>query len=115
MGALSGELLNGDPLAGAIGAVIGENVGKQLRKEMEQAGIKLGHPDYELAVDRAINIAKFTAIAASSVLNRDPDAASLPAAKAARHNAFSYNPDLPDLDQAIRNAEHDVEDMVEGI
>jgi hypothetical protein len=95
VGALSGELLKGDPLSGAIGAVVGENVGKKLRDVMEEAGITEKHPDYEREVDRAVNIAKFTAVAAASALNKDPDAASLAASNAARHNSFFVAPALP--------------------
>jgi adhesin HecA-like repeat protein len=115
VGALSGELLKGDPLSGAIGAVVGENVGKKLREEMEEAGITQDHPDYDLSLDRAINIAKFTAVAAASALNKDPDAASLAAANAARHNSFSYHPDLPSMDQVVTDTRRFVEDIHEGI
>ncbi|MGN6671450.1 MAG: DUF637 domain-containing protein, partial [Candidatus Nucleicultricaceae bacterium] len=105
VGAVAAEIKKGDPLAGALGAVVGEAVGKRLRAEMDEAGITDKHPDYEQAVDHAVNIARFTAASVACCLNKDADDAVFAAANAARHNTFHHAPTYNLEDQIQREKE----------
>ncbi|KAB2834009.1 MAG: hypothetical protein F9K49_05830, partial [Caedimonadaceae bacterium] len=87
VGAVAAKIKNGDVAAGALGAVIGRAVGKSLREEMDKESINEGHPDYEKALDHAVNIACFTAAAFACALNRDADDAAFAAGNTARYGA----------------------------
>ncbi|MGN6670333.1 MAG: DUF637 domain-containing protein, partial [Candidatus Nucleicultricaceae bacterium] len=115
VGAAAAEIKKGDPLAGALGAVVGEAVGKRLHAEMDESGIDEDYPDYEQAIDHAVNIARLTAASVACGLNQDAEEAAFAAGNAARHNAWSYNPSLPTLDQIATDVRHFVEDVDNGI
>lgn len=115
VGAAAAKIKNGDVVAGALGAVVGEAVGKRLRAEMDESSINEDHPDYEQAVDYAVNIARFTAASVACGLNQDAEEAAFAAGNAARHNAWSYNPYIPSVDQIETDVRRFVEYVDEGI
>ncbi|KAB2836828.1 MAG: hypothetical protein F9K49_01170, partial [Caedimonadaceae bacterium] len=92
VGAAAAKVRDGDVAASAIGAVVGRAVGNHLLEEMDQYGIDEDHLDYERALDRAVNIARFTAASFACVLGQDAEDAACAAGNAARYGTVPSSP-----------------------
>jgi adhesin HecA-like repeat protein len=115
LGAASAALMKGEPVAGAIGAVVGEIAGDLYREEMEKQGrFNPSTTDFEKIQERGVDIARFTTAAIATLLNQDAEAAALTAGNAARYNALSVFGGR-DLENLQKDTKRLVDELKEGV
>ncbi|WP_085784439.1 DUF637 domain-containing protein [Candidatus Nucleicultrix amoebiphila] len=112
LGAVSAALMEGEPITGAIGAVVGEMVGDLYREGLE--GQNNGHPeseDTQALIDRGVTIARFTAATLACFTGQDPDVAALTAGNAARYNALAVSEKTRDVLVSLDEIEEELKSL----
>jgi len=95
IGAAEAAIMDGHPVAGAIGAVVGEMVGEMYRDQKEKEGLfNPNNEDFLEMVDQGVDIARFTAASVACLMGEDPEIAALTAGNAARYNAMFVIPSI---------------------
>ena len=88
LGAAEGGLASGDPLSGAIGAVVGEVVAEEYRNSHVGTSDEDSTESYDEVAKQGTDRARFAAALVAAALDQDPSVASETGTVAARNNAF---------------------------
>jgi hypothetical protein len=91
LGAASAAVMGGEPVAGAIGAIVGEIIGQTYREGgLGNTPLDQNSDTYQTQVEYGVAFAKMAAVLCVGMMGGDVEAAAFAAENAARHNALMF-------------------------